>query len=103
MIGEHDSFCNRCGKQFSTIDEIMNGTCKNCHSLKEEKRKDFSFCCWACEKPLVSMGEVAQGVCDGCKASINRKCHNQFSRGDWIHFLIPKTVSSRNLSLGASL
>ena len=34
---------------------------------------DEPFLCWACGKHVVTMHEIAQGVCDHCKGSIIRK------------------------------
>ena len=42
-------------------------------TVNEETKEDKTFFCWACGKKLLDMGEVAQGLCHNCKASIIRK------------------------------
>ncbi|MCK4332123.1 MAG: hypothetical protein KAV40_00930 [Thermoplasmatales archaeon] len=66
-------FCERCGKQLTTIDEIKDGICANCIVSMKETTQYETFSCWACGEQLTSMEEIAQGVCHNCKTSINRK------------------------------
>jgi DNA-directed RNA polymerase subunit RPC12/RpoP len=71
MTTEAIIFCERCGKQFSTIDEIAECICDDCKSNNEIKGDHFS--CWACGKRLDILSEVAQGICHNCKLSIIKK------------------------------
>jgi DNA-directed RNA polymerase subunit RPC12/RpoP len=66
-------FCDTCGQQLFTIDEIAQRICYHCKKEKGQQSDDTTFCCWACGEPLKEMSEVAQGVCNHCKASIIRK------------------------------
>jgi DNA-directed RNA polymerase subunit RPC12/RpoP len=78
MSEESGSFCENCGRQFATIDELEEGICNHCRAsgIVIDKR---GFHCWACERELETMHELAQGVCDSCKASILRKCFDLIS------------------------
>lgn len=73
MTKEEIIFCEKCGIQFSTIDEIEECICESCNSCGEEGKEDQDFYCWACEKRLNIMSEIAQGICQDCKSSIIRK------------------------------
>jgi DNA-directed RNA polymerase subunit RPC12/RpoP len=73
MTKEAIIFCERCGKQFTTIDEMAECICESCNSYSKEGNEDQDFYCWACEKRLTIMSEVAQGICQNCKSSIIRK------------------------------
>ena len=66
-------FCERCGRQLTTIDEIKDGICVNCRDTMKKNLQSENFSCWACGGQLNSMDEVAQGVCHNCKTSIMKK------------------------------
>ena len=66
-------FCEKCGRQFTTIDEIHHEKCHECQILDSGSSEEGIFFCWACGKHLISMSEIAQGVCHQCKFAINRK------------------------------
>jgi DNA-directed RNA polymerase subunit RPC12/RpoP len=66
-------FCEKCGKQLITIDEIKDGICIDCRGSMKKNVQYETFTCWACGNQLNSMDEVAQGVCQNCKRSIIKK------------------------------
>jgi hypothetical protein len=77
MTDEEKFFCERCGKQLTTIDEIETGLCNFCIAEKEEGQQTRTFQCEICGKQLKDMNEIAQGICHNCKASIIRKIENE--------------------------
>ena len=66
-------FCEKCGRQFTTIDELEYNQCHECQTTNNLLLEEETFFCWACGKHLISMSEIAQGVCHQCKFAINRK------------------------------
>ena len=48
---------------------------------------DKKFQCWACKKELYSFREIAQCVCDNCKASIIRKNMDPISSKDIVKMI----------------
>lgn len=66
-------FCDKCGMQLFTIDEIESGICDICKKSIKKMTMNQAFHCWACNKEAVTMDEIAQGVCHNCKAYIIRR------------------------------
>jgi len=66
-------FCDKCGKQLTTIDEIKDGICANCIVSMKKTTQYETFSCWACGRKMATMNEISQGVCHNCKAYIIRK------------------------------
>jgi predicted RNA-binding Zn-ribbon protein involved in translation (DUF1610 family) len=67
------TFCEKCGKQVTSIDEMAEGICESCKGTYRETSKYGDFKCWACEKQLITLSEIAQGICHSCKSSIIRQ------------------------------
>ncbi|MFW6119813.1 MAG: hypothetical protein ACOC80_02795 [Petrotogales bacterium] len=65
-------FCDKCGKQLLTIDEIEFGICDICKGSIKKANTNKAFLCWACNSELATMEEIAQGICHNCKAYITR-------------------------------
>jgi hypothetical protein len=74
-VSQEDAyFCERCGTQLFTVDEISSMICDACmKSRKKEITKQGTFHCKICGKRLPEMSQIAQGLCENCKASIIRK------------------------------
>ena len=74
MVEEDEFFCERCGMQLFTVNEISTGICTACKKkVKEDAAKQSAFFCKICGVRLSEMKEIAQGICGHCKASIIRK------------------------------
>jgi len=88
-------FCEKCGKQFTIIDEVEECICQNCISFNKEMNEHEAFFCWACGKQLIIMSEIAQGVCHNCKLSIIRKLNPTFYE-KIINLILSDAAPSKN-------